>query len=359
MFVRKPLLCLDTNASIDIGVVENLRRGAESLEEQIRKIDDVWTNLFYDKALMEDVAGRLQDRHDQLTGTERFLHLAQCRSFMRLPEFARIEHRRVRPDATLMPGVPVEVLTSEVHEISLELFSKTNLGLQDSLVLASSVGMRADALVSNDDDFKRAFNESIGSIASEITGKPLLLVDHRLPSSRPHEKQPTLHGMLLESLHRHYGEHPSRGRPLWIDRRGGTGDWYLAYQHPLPPIESQLACIVPGMHSVSILDENSWTVCKVESIHYDKEGFPEGITPESIGRIERYHASQRDHRPEIGKYFRRPANDKWGYVRISMALKEFPPSWSSWEHPGEGKRASTKRRAPKGALGFVETDCGI
>ena len=277
---------------------------------------------------------------------------------MRLPEFAEIEHRRVRPDTASLPDVPVEALTSEVHELSLELFSKTNLSLQDSLVFASAVGMRADALVSNDDDFKRAFNERIGSMASEITGKPLLLVDHRLPSSRPHEKQPSLHGMLLESFHRHYDGHPSRGRPLWIDRRGGAGDWYLAYQHPLPPMKSQVACIVPGVHSVSILDEHSWTVCEVESIHHDKESLPDGITPESIGRIERYHAGQRDHRPEIRKYFRRPVNDGWGYVRISMALKEFPPSWRSWERPGEGKRAGTKRRAPRGALGFVETNCG-
>ena len=358
MFVRKPLLCLDTNASIDIGVVKNLHGGAELLDEQIRKIDKAWADLFYDKALMEDVAARLRDRHDQLEGTARFLHLAQSRSSMRLPEFAEIEHRRVRADVASVPDVPVEALTSDVHELSLELFSKTNLSLQDSLVFASAVGMRADALVSNDDDFKRAFNERIGSMASEVTGKPLLLVDHRLPSSRPHEKQPSLHGMLLESLHRHYDGHPSRGRPLWIDRRGGAGDWYLAYQHPLPPMTSQVACIVPGVHSVSILDEHSWTVCEVESIHHDKESLPDGITPESIGRMERYHAGQRDHRPEIRKNFRLPANDGWGYVRISMALKEFPPSWRSWEHSGEGKRAGTKRRAPRGALGFVETNCG-
>ena len=121
-------------------------------------------------------------------------------------------------------------------------------------------------------------------------------------------------------------------------------------------MKSRVACIVPGTHSVSILDESSWTVCQVESIHYDKEELPEGITPESIERIERYHASQRARRPKTGKYFKPAVNDRWGHVWVSIALRELPPSWSDWKHPGEGKRAGTKRRAPRGALGFVETD---
>ena len=41
---RKPLLCLDANASIDIGVVNNLERTggplAEALDAQSRKIDE-------------------------------------------------------------------------------------------------------------------------------------------------------------------------------------------------------------------------------------------------------------------------------------------------------------------------------
>ena len=57
MFVRKPLLCLDTNASIDVGVGENLHGGAESLDAQIGKIDDAWSNLLYDAACAEGALG--------------------------------------------------------------------------------------------------------------------------------------------------------------------------------------------------------------------------------------------------------------------------------------------------------------
>ena len=360
MFVRRPLLCLDTNASIDIGVVNNLDGGAESLDEQCRKVNDAWANLFYDKALKEHVARILQNRHDQLTGTARFLHLARGRSSMRLPEFVEIEHRRVRSDGVSIPDFPVDALAPDVHGISLDLFSKTSLSLQDCLVFASAMKMRADVLVSNDDDFKRAFNERIAFMASETTGKPLLLVDHRLPSSRqqeePPKEPPSLTGMLLESLHQHYRGHPSLGRPLWVDRQGGTGDWYLAYQHPIPPGESELARIVPGMHSVSILDRNAWTVCEVESIHYYEESCSEGVTPESIEWIKRRHAGWIDSKPKRKKSFRPPENGEWGHVWISIALKELPPSWSKWGHRGEGARAGTKRPAPRRALGFVETN---
>ena len=89
---------------------------------------------------------------------------------MRLPEFVKREHERVvsGPERSI-PDFPVEPLTPGVHELSLDLFSRTGLDLQDALVLASAVDMRADVFVSNDDDFKRAFNEGAASIASEIT----------------------------------------------------------------------------------------------------------------------------------------------------------------------------------------------
>ena len=358
MFARKPLLCLDTNASIDIGVVDGLEGGAESLDEQYRKVEEAWANLFYDEALKEHIAGIFRNRHDQLTGTARFLHLARSRSFMRLPEFVKREHDRVRSGSVSIPDLPVEALTPDVHEISLELFAATSLSLQDCLVLASAVGMRADVLVSNDDDFKRAFNErdpnkKMTAIVSGITEKPLLLVDHRLPPSSCRQKeQPTLHGMLLESLRQHYHGHPSLGRPLWVDRRGGTGDWYLAYEHPIPAEESEFTRIVPGMHSVSILDRNAWTVCEVESIHYYEGNCPDGVTPESIERIKRIHAGK----PERKKSFRPPEDNKPGYVRISIALEAFPPSWDYWGTQKEGARVDTKRHAPRGALGFVESN---
>ena len=358
MFDRKPLLCLDTNASIDIGVVDNLEGGAESLDEQYRKVEDAWANLFYDEALKEDVAGIFRNRHEQLAGTARFLDLARSRSFMRLPEFVKREHERVRSDGASIPDCPVEALAPDVHELSLDLFAGTSLDLQDCLVAASAVGMRADVLVSNDGDFKRAFNESapgkkMTTIVSGIMGKPLLLVDHRLPPSPCRQKKrPTLHGMFLESLRQHYHGHPSLGRPLWIDRRGGTGDWYLAYEHPIPAEVSEFASIVPGMHGVSILDGNTWTVCEVESIHYYEEDCPDGVTPESVERIKRVHAGK----PERQRSFRPPEADKPGYVRISIALKAFPSSWDNWGTRKEGARAKTKRHAPKGTLGFVESN---
>ena len=357
MSLRKPLLCLDTNASIDIGAVDQLGCDAESLDERHRKAEDTWAKLSYDQGLKEHIAGIFRSRHDQLAGTARFLHLARDRSSMRLPEFVKRERERVvsGPERSI-PDFTVEPLTPGVHELSLDLFSRTSLDLQDALVLASAVDMRADVLVSNDDDFKRAFNEGVASIASEITRKPFLLVDHRLPLPRRREERPSLHGMLLESLGRHYRGHPSLGRPLWVDREGGTGDWYLAYQHPVPFEESGLARIVPGTHGVSILDGDTWTVCKVESIRYYEESCPEGVTPDSIRRIRQLHAAGEQ---EQKKSFRPPKNgDDPGYVRISIALKEFPSSWNNWGTQRKGARAATKRHAPKGALGFVEVDEG-
>ena len=120
------------------------------------------------------------------------------------------------------------------------------MSLQDSLILASAIGMGADALVSND-DFRRVFSGDAKLAALRIAGKPLLLLNHReFAESEPKEptgaatghtppQEPTLHSMLLRSLHRYYGTHPRLGRPLWIDRRGGKHGWYLAYEGRAEP----------------------------------------------------------------------------------------------------------------------------
>ena len=349
---RTPLLCLDTNASIDMGVVIDLERNGGSLDEQSGRADEFWENVFYDEAIKARIAKTLQDRHDQLRGASRFLHLARRQSRIRLPEFATIEHARVRSGTDSIPPFPVEKITSDVHRISLEIFSGTMLSLQDSLVLASAIGMRADALVSNDDDFKRAFNENTGLVALRIAGKPLLLLDHREPAEFDEKEQPTLHSMILQSLRRYYGTHPRLGRPLWVDRRGGEHGWYLAYHHPLPAGGMEPS-LVPGRDRISIIDEHSWTVCEVGSVHFFDESYPEGVTRESIERTKRNYSGSR--RPKnMERYFRLPEGGKPGYVRVAIALDGLPPSWEGW-NASLGDRADTKRIAPGNARGFVET----
>ena len=367
---RKPLLCLDTNASIDIGVVTNLERTgaplAELLNVQSGKINEFWKDVSYDEAIKTHIEKILRDRNNQLQGTAKFLQMARDKSIIRLPEFAKIEHERVRPDKGSIPPFPVENVTLDVHRISLEIFSKTALSLQDSLILASALGMRADALVSNDDDFRRVFSGDAKCAALRITGKPLLLLDHRELAGAPPPipeaaaehilpQQPTLHSMLLQSLRRHYGTHPRFGRPLWIDRRGGKRGWYLAYHHPLH-VETMEPYLVPGRDSISIIDERSWTVCKVGGVHFFDESYPEGITRESVERTMRSYSGAR--RPKnLERYLRLPGPKKPGYVRVAIELDGFPPSWKSWS-VSEGERSDTKRNAPKDARGFVETEVG-
>ena len=368
---RKPLLCLDTNASIDIGVVKNLERTgaplAELLNAQSGKINEFWKDVSYDEVIKTHIEKTLRDRNNQLQGTARFLQMARDKSIFRLPEFGKIEHERVRPDKGSIPPFPVENVTPDVHRISLEMFSSTTLSLQDSLILASALGMRADALVSNDDDFRRAFSGDAKLAALRITGKPLLLLDHReFAESEPKEpteaatghtpsQEPTLHSMLLRSLRRYYGTHPRFGRPLWIDRRGGKHGWYLAYHHPLH-VETTEPSLVPGRDSISIIDERSWTVCKVEGVHFFEESYPEGVTRESVERTMRSYSGAC--RPKnLERYLRLPGPQKPGYVRVAIELDGFPPSWKSWS-VSEGERSDTKRNAPKDARGFVETETG-
>lgn len=354
MFARKPLLCLDTNASIDIGVVIDLQRKGESLGARSGEIDESWENVFYDEAVKAHVEKILQDRHDQLRATARFLRMARRQSDIRLPAFATIERARVRAGAVALPPFREEKITPEVHRLSLEIFSETALGLQDSLILASAIGMRADALVSNDDDFKRAFSENAGRIALRIAGKPLLLLDHRHPVMFKEKERPTLHTMILQSLRQYYRVHPRLGRPLWVDRRGGKGDWYLAYHQPLPAggIEGMEPVLVPGRDGISIIDEHSWTVCKVGSVHFFDESYPEGVSRESLERTERNYGGRQLENRE--RYFKLPEEGEPGHVRVAIALDGLPPSWEGWR-ASDGGRAGTKRRAPKNALGFVET----
>ena len=366
---RKPLLCLDTNASIDIGVVKNLERTGESLagllNAQAEKINELWRDVSYDEAIKIHIEKILRDRDNQLQGTAKFLQMARDKSIIRLPEFGKIEHFRVRPDKGSIPPFPVESITHDVHRISLDIFSETTLSLQDSLILASAVGMRADALVSNDDDFRRVFSGDAKLAALRITGKPLLLLDHReFAESEPKEpagaaaghtppQDPTLHSMLLRSLRRYYGTHPRFGRPLWIDRRGGKHGWYLAYHHPLPAGTMEPS-LVPGRDSISIIDERSWTVCKVGGVHFFDESYPEGVTRESVERTMRSYSGA--HRPKnLERYLRLPGPKKPGYVRVAIELDGFPPSWKSWR-VSEGERSDTKRSAPVNARGFVETE---
>ena len=365
---RKPLLCLDTNASIDIGVVKKLERIGESLAEllnaQSRKINELWKDVSYDEAIKTHIDKILRDRNNQLQGTAKFLQMAQGKSIFRLPEFGKIEHGRVRPDKGSIPPCRVEKITSDVHRISLEMFSRTTLSLQDSLILASAIGMRADALVSNDDDFKRVFSGNAKLAALRITGKPLLLLDHRefagaprptpgAATKHPLPKHPTLHSMLLRSLRRYYGTHPRLGRPLWIDRRGGKRGWYLAYHHPLH-VGTMEPSLVPGRDSISIIDERSWTVCKVEGVYFFDESYPEGVTEESVERTMRNYSGAR--RPKsLERYLKLPGPKKPGYVRVAIELDGFPPSWKKWS-VSRGERSDTKRNAPKDARGFVETE---
>ena len=372
---RKPLLCLDTNASIDIGVVLNLQRKGESLDAQRKKINESWENVFYDEAVKERISETLKDRHEQLGGTERFLCLVLSESRICLPEFVKIEHARVRSDAGSIPPFPVRNLSPEVYGTSMEIFSKTDLNLQDSLILASAIEMRADVLVTNDRDFKSAFNikmeakgnkENAGLLALRRTGKPLLILDHRElvpPKNNDAKRKQTLHSMIRQSLLLHYGsslnrplhtyyqDHPRLGKPLWVDRRGGKGGWYLAYRQPLPPKSRNWeSCLVPGRDRISIIDDHSWTVCEIRSVYFLNDGYPEGITQEAMVRTQQNYSDK----PEAAQHFRPPKEDKLGYIDVSLALDDLPLSWKDW-CASTGSRAGSKRNAPGNAVGFVET----
>ena len=349
MSSRRPLLCLDTNASIDIGALHHLEHRGDSLDALKAQADRMLSVVSYDRSLQDRVTKLLQDRHDQLEGTRKFIELAESRATICVPEFVEIEHRRIRPGNPSLPNCDVWESTPDAQSAALGLFAKTTLSLQDSLVLTSALAMNADALVSNDDDFKKAFREErAAQFALEKTGKPLLLLDHRLPAANCRQP-PSLHRMLLDSLRQHYAQHLAIGRPKWVDRIQGTRDWYCVYQHPLPP-SGDVQRIVPGRHSVSIVDGESWVVCDIKSMQYFGEDCPDGITEEFVQR--RCDAMHEDN-PTRRWSFRPPEGSKAGHVCVSFLLDELPLPWTSWK-PSSGTHAE-KRTAPREARGFVES----
>lgn len=64
---------------------------------------------------------------------------------IRLPEFARLEHSN-EVDPLSLPPYSASVAPKEALDVALEVFSKTELGLQDAVILASAVAMGTDAL---------------------------------------------------------------------------------------------------------------------------------------------------------------------------------------------------------------------
>ena len=59
MTLRTPTLCLDTNASIDFGVVLNLHDRYDSLGEQLDGIKEYWESMHYDEHVKSDVCSML------------------------------------------------------------------------------------------------------------------------------------------------------------------------------------------------------------------------------------------------------------------------------------------------------------
>ena len=340
-------MCLDTNASIDIGALHHLDHRGDSLDALKAQAGQMLSVVSYDRSLKDTVTKLLQDRHDQLEGTRKFTELVESRATICVPEFVEIEHRRVRPGNPALPNCDLWKSMPEVQSTALSLFAKTALSLQDSMVLASALTMNADALVSNDDDFKKAFREGkAAQFALEKTGKPILLLDHRIPVNC--RQQPSLHRMLLDSLRQHYAQHSVIGKPKWVDRIQGTRDWYCVYQHPLPP-SGDVQRVVPGRHRVTIVDGESWVVCDIKSMRYFDEDCPDGITEEFV---QRRRGAMHEDNPTRRWSFRLPEGSKPGYVCVSFLLDELPLPWTSWK-PSSGTHTE-KRTAPREARGFVE-----
>ena len=217
MVLRTPVLCLDTNASIDFGVVLSMDDGHDALASQFERIRKSWEDVQYDEHVKSDVLSTLDDRHKQLSAAQRFLRFADGHAHMRLPEFAKLEHVRKKGFSRALPPYSVSVDPKDALDVALEVFRKTELGLQDAMILASAAVMGADALVSNDDDFKQAFNAGAGMLVWELAGKPLALLDHRSPL----QPDATLHSAIVKSLKQRYGGAPWFGEPTHVDRRDG------------------------------------------------------------------------------------------------------------------------------------------
>lgn len=340
MILRTPVLCLDTNASIDFGVVLYLRDRYHSLSDPFASIREVWERVHYD----EHVKGgsMLNARHKQLSAADRFLSIASGHAHMRLPKFAELEHRRIMAGPHAEPPYPASVDPKDALDLALEVFRKTELGLQDAMILASAAVMGADALVSNDEDFWRAFRAGAGTLIWELSGKALALLDHRSPLG----PDATLHSIIAESLRRRYSRSPWFGRLMHVDRRK-DGVWYLAYRHPLLVDETELV-LVPGQHHLSVLDTHSLNVCEVREMYVFDHPLPNGITYELIKQLASDNANEVRH----GRHLRMPRDDVSGYIDVAIPLADLPEQWKNWT-PAKGGRAD-KKLPPKGTVAFVQ-----
>ena len=340
------------------------RRGG--VDAQVRNMNAAWEairrNVPYDENTKGRVATILCQRHEQLVGTDRFLNAVMDHSCIRLPEFAKVEHTRVTKHA--VPQFRVEPITAVAHRMSLEVFSGTPLSLQDSVILASAIDMRADALVSNDEDFHRAFRDPKNRArlaALRLLGKPLYLLDHRLrPSGGSQDSTAgshrTLYTMILDSLRSHYGnsknpkaeKHPRFGHPLWVGKRPGSSNWYLAYRQPL--VEAMDPYLVADRDRLSIIDEKSWTVCEIRDVHFFDKAVPEaGLDHDFIEWLRGQTSEQYRQRK---RRFRLPAENAPGFADLAIAIDGLPPAWERW---GTSAVADGKLHAPSGARGVVET----
>lgn len=343
MTLRTPTLCLDTNASIDFGVVLNLHDRYDSLGEQFDGIKEYWESMHYDEHVKSDVCSMLDARHKQLLAAERFLRIVDGHAHMRLPEFARLEHVRLRSDPQALPPYAVSVDPQEALGTALGVFGKTELGLQDAMVLASAVVMGADALVSNDEDFGRAFNAGAGSLVRELAGKPLALLDHR-SSPQPHA---TLHSMIARSLRQRYQRYPWFSRPIHVDRRR-DGGWYLLYRHPLF-VDATEPVLVPSQHALSVVDRHSSNVCEVREMYFYKDSLPNGVTSDLIAQLSNDYAEQIRRTRHLVK----PTENRPGHIDVAIPLADIPAPWRAWASADEGGRTD-KKIAPEIAVAFVE-----
>lgn len=343
MTLRTPVLCLDTNASIDFSVVLDLRDRYDSLSDLFDSVREVWERVHYD----EHVKGRvsmLHARHKQLSAADRFLSIAGGHACMCLPKFAELEHRRIVADPHAVPLYPTLVDPKDALEMALEVFRETKfgLGLQDAMILASAAVMGADSLVSNDEDFRRAFNAGAGTLVWKLAGKPLALLDHRGPL----QPAATLHSIIAKSLRQHYVGSPRFSRPMHVDRRK-DGVWYLVYRHPLLAGETK-PVLVPGQHHLSVIDAHSLNVCEVREMYTFDHLLPNGVTCELVTQLTRDNANDVTH----GRHLRMPKDDDPGYIDVAIPLADLPEQWKNWT-TAKGGRAD-KKLAPEGTVAFVE-----
>ena len=341
MTLRTPTLCLDTNASIDFGVVLNLRDRFDSLGEQFDSIEMYWESVYYDEHVKQDVSSMLHARRKQLLAAEQFLRVVDGHAHMCLPEFAKLEHVRLRSDPRALPPYAVSVAPHEALGTALEVFGKTELGLQDAMILASAIAMGADALVSNDEDFGRVFNAGAGALVWELAGKPLALLDHR---SSPHPGA-TLHSMIARSLAQRYQRHPQFGSPVHVDRRR-DGGWYLLYRHPLL-VEASEPVLVPGRHVLTVVDAHSSHVCDVGEMYFYRDSLPNGVTGDLITQLSSDYAEEIRRTGHLVKPTGKP-----GHIDVAIPLADLPEQWRAWP-AAKGERPD-KKTAPKIAVAFVE-----